>query len=194
MPELSRAQIFVYAALAVCALIVGSRWIRSEQGGAGSVAYGSQAGSAPTSEVEVEPGGAELVVHVAGEVQRPGVYELPFGSRVGDAIKRAGGPTAAASPDQINLAAPLADGQQVQVPSRSAARTSTTGSDPTAPISLGTATAADLETIEGIGPVTAAAILAYRDEHGGLASIDELDQVSGIGPATIAALSARLQP
>ena len=66
--------------------------------------------------------------------------------------------------------------------------------DPTAPISLGTATVEELDTIEGIGPVTAAAILEFRDQNGGVSSVDDLDQVSGIGPTTMEALRARLQP
>lgn len=97
--------------------------------------------------------------------------------------------------DAINLAAKLADGQQVVVP----ARVGTPGAAPAAPaedgpISLGTATAEQLDTIEGIGPVTAENIIGYRDEHGGLSSVDELDEISGIGPATMEALRDRLQP
>jgi competence protein ComEA len=125
---------------------------------------------------------------------------------VTDAIERAGGPSGSADIDAINLAARLADGQQVIVPSRastpvaaggvasSSAGGGSTGSSPEAPISLGTATIEQLDTIEGIGPVTAQDILDFRDAHGGISDIEELDQVSGIGPATMEALRARLQP
>jgi competence protein ComEA len=140
-----------------------------------------------------------MVVHVAGEVREPGVYELPGGSRVTDAVERAGGATGAAAPDAINLAAKLADGQQIVVPASAAGPAAAVGDAAAdlatdAPISLGTATVEQLDTIEGIGPVTAGDIVAYRDEHGGLSSIDELDQISGIGPATMEALRDRLQP
>jgi competence protein ComEA len=202
VPELSRAQLAVYAALAVVALLLGARWIRAgdaPDASAGSIAYGSDGGAAPgSSPVEVDANGEDLVVHVAGAVHDPGVYRLPDGSRVTDAIERAGGTTGDAAPDAINLAAPLADGQQVQVPGKSpasagiAAATGATAAD--GPISLGSATVEQLDTIEGIGPVTAAAILEFRDERGGVASIDELDEISGIGPATMEALRARLQP
>jgi len=120
---------------------------------------------------------------------------MPSGSRVTDAIDRAGGTTNAAMPGAINLAAPLADGQQIQVPAKAEAGASASSSTaPDGPISLGSATAEELDTIEGIGPVTAAAILEYRDQNGGVSSVDDLDQVSGIGPATMEALRARLQP
>ncbi len=117
-----------------------------------------------------------------------------------DALERAGGPTGGAAEDAINLAAKLADGQQVVVPARvdgrvgiEGATTSATGVED-GPISLGTATVEDLDTIEGIGPVTAGDIVEFRDQHGGVASIDDLDQISGIGPATMEALRDRLQP
>lgn len=198
MPEISRAQLFVYAALAVAGLMLGARWINGDSGADadGSIAYGSPGKSALSGDVKVESGGEGVVVHVAGEVQKPGVYRVPLGSRVADAIERAGGTTPDAAADAINLAAPLADGQQVQVPGKTptAGSAAAAGIAAQGPISLGQATAADLETIEGIGPVTAAAILAFRDENGGLASVDELDQVSGIGPTTMEALRARLQP
>jgi competence protein ComEA len=98
--------------------------------------------------------------------------------------------------EAINLAARLADGQQVVVPKRGPAggALSATGTAEDGPISLGTATVEQLDTIEGIGPVTAGDIIEFRDEHGGLSSVDQLDQVSGIGPATMESLRARLQP
>ena len=102
--------------------------------------------------------------------------------------------------DAINLAARLADGQQVVIPARvsssagAAPAPAIAGVAPDGPISLGTATVEQLDTIEGIGPVTAQDILDFRDERGGLASIDELDELSGIGPATMEALRGRLQP
>jgi competence protein ComEA len=95
----------------------------------------------------------------------------------------------------INRAARLADGQQIVVPERGPVGTATAATaNEEGPISLGTATAEQLETIDGIGPVTAGKILEYRDQHGGLSSVDQLDQVSGIGPATMESLRARLQP
>ena len=199
MPELSRSQLVVYGAIAVALLLLGARWLRSTdraEAGFGGVAEASQ------EPVEIDPGGGAVVVHVAGEVRDPGVYQLPAGSRVTDAVDRAGGTTGAAAPDSINLAAKVADGQQVIIPARANGPVGVGGGTVPgatapavdAPISLGTATVEQLDTIEGIGPVTAADIVEFRDEHGGLASIDELDQVSGIGPATMEALRDRLQP
>ena len=198
MPSLSRSQLMVYGAIAVALLLIGARWIRgaSERGSdPGGVAFASESDAAGsgTGGFEVsEDSGQDVVVHVAGAVRNPGVYRLPAGTRVTDAVERAGGPAAAASLDAINLAARLADGQQVVVPSN-AASAAATGS-PDGPISLGSATLEQLDTIEGIGPVTAQDILDYRDEHGGLSSIEELDEISGIGPATMDALRERLQP
>ena len=198
MLQLSRAQVVVYGATCVALLLVGARWIRSSDGAEGgesgvAVAIGDERGGGA---VEVVRGDGDLVVHVAGAVREPGVYRLPDGARVADAIERAGGAGTEAVPDAINLAAPLADGQQVIVPARvpggapgSAAAVAGSG-----PISLGIATVEDLDTIEGIGPVTAEDIVEYRDEHGGVASVDELDAISGIGPATMEALREELQP
>jgi competence protein ComEA len=199
VPELSRAQLAVYAAIAVVALLLGARWIKSGEAGAPaeSIAYGS--GDSEGEQVEFEATGGDVVVHVAGAVRKPGVYRMPEGSRVTDAIDRAGGATATAAEDAINLAARVADGQQIQVPDRSQAPVGVSGGPGLAgaldaPISLGSATVEQLDTIEGIGPVTAAGIIEFRDQSGGVASIDELDQISGIGPATMEALRARLQP
>jgi competence protein ComEA len=194
VPKLSRSQIVVYGAVAVVLLLLGARWIRSadrEGAAPGQVSFASDSPEVSGGE------GRDVVVHVAGAVGRPGVYRLPAGSRVTDAVRRAGGATGAAATEGINLAARLSDGQQVIVPKRGPAGTVGTaaaGDAEDGPISLGSATLEQLDTIEGIGPVTAQDIINYRDEHGGLSSVDELDEISGIGPATMEALRTRLQP
>lgn len=189
MPELSRSQLLVYAAIAVAVIVIGARWIRSS--GAPS-AGGTELSFAADSAHEAE-GTRDVVVHVAGAVERPGVYRLPTGSRVTDAVRRAGGFAGAANQDGINLAARLSDGQQVVVPGRGSASASATGGQ-SGPISLGTATVEQLDQIDGIGPVTAQKIIEFRDQHGGLSSIDQLDEVAGIGPATMETLRSDLQP
>lgn len=200
MPELSRLQLLVYAAIAVAVLLLGARWLRSSAPpptAVGGVRAQAESGADGDSQFAIEQGGGGLVVHVAGSVRRPGVYRMPEGSRVTDAIERAGGVAPQGVADAINLAAPLADGQQVIVPEAPAAGgagTSAALGDADAPISLGMATIEELDTIEGIGPVTAADIVEFRDQHGGLGSIDELDAISGIGPATMEALRSELQP
>lgn len=196
---MSRAQIGVYAAIGIVLLLLGIRAVRDSEGSEpGGATPGVQLGTEPVGGGGPAASDGDVVVHVAGAVTDPGVYRLPAGSRVADALERAGGPSGRAEPDSINLAARLADGQQVVVPERipagAAGSGSVTAPATEGPISLGSADQADLETIEGIGPVTAADILAYRDEHGGVSSIDQLDEISGIGPATIEALKDRLQP
>jgi competence protein ComEA len=215
MPELSRTQVAVYGAIAAALLFVGARAVRGETGGeepayASSYKYGAEeddagagaAGSDGEESFSVE-GGSDVVVDVTGAVHDPGVYRLPAGSRVDDAVKRAGGETGKAELESVNLAARLADGQQVVVPARIAPGGGATPAAPEGvgaaaaeegPISLGTATVTDLDTIDGIGPVTAEDIIEFREEHGGLSSVDQLDQISGIGPATMEALRERLQP
>lgn len=205
MPELSRTQLAVYGAIVVALLLVGARAIRAEgssgssfdPGDGSSYAASDSSGDADSAggDFTISGQGGDLVVDVAGAVLRPGVYRLPAGSRVNDAVQRAGGASAAAELEAVNLAARLADGQQVVVPERGAVPSgaSTTG-EGEGPISLGTATVEQLDTIDGIGPVTAQDIIEFREQHGGLASVDQLDQVSGIGPATMEALRARLQP
>ncbi len=194
MPEISRSQVVVYGAIAVALLLVGARAIRAEGSGP-SESYASSSPSSETLSLS-SSGGPDVVVDVAGAVRRPGVYRLPVGSRVVDAISRAGGPAGDALLAGINRAARLADGQQVMVPARGP-EGAVAAAGPAAeegPISLASATAEQLETIDGIGPVTAAKIVEYRDQRGGLASVDQLDRVSGIGPATMESLRGRLQP
>lgn len=142
--------------------------------------------------------GPEIVVDVVGAVRSPGLYRLAEGSRVADAVARAGGPTAKAFLEGINMAAPLADGLQVIVPRRgevSAAAGSGAGaSAPAGPVHLNTATAEQLDLLPGVGPVTAEKIVAYRQEHGSFRSVDELDAIPGIGSARIEQLRDLVMP
>jgi competence protein ComEA len=208
--DLSRSQLAVYGAICAALLVVGFRWVEGSGGGGGasqavsfeSSGSGGHAGGSGGGSFSLGGSSEDVVVDVAGAVRRPGVYRMPAGSRVNDAIARAGGASGGANLEAINLAARLSDGQQVVVPSKSApgaaSATGTSGSAAaaaaTGPISLGSATPADLDTIEGIGPVTAQKIIEFRDQHGGVSSVDELSQIPGIGPATMEALRARLQP
>jgi competence protein ComEA len=133
---------------------------------------------------------ARVVVDVVGAVRRPGLYHLEQGARIADAVSRAGGATRKADLAQVNLAAPLADGEQVVVPKRGAAAPVAAGGTgpatgagaPAAPVQLSTATVEELDTLPGVGPATAQRILDYRTKHGAFSSVDELDAVSGIGP------------
>lgn len=137
-----------------------------------------------------------VVVHVAGAVLAPGVVTLPAGSRVHEAVTAAGGLAPDAVADAVNLAAIVADGQQVYVPHAgegvggpaSTATPTGSGSGPTGPVDLNHATAAELEVLPGIGPATAAAIVAHRDQHGPFASVEGLLDVPGIGPARLESL------
>jgi competence protein ComEA len=155
---------------------------------------------APTDEASsVGPSGsgspvvsaAPLIVDVTGWVRNPGVYEFAAGDRVIDAVDRAGGAREGADLSVINLAAPLTDGTQVVVSKEGKAPPGTTaGAVPGAPgsgalVNINTASETELETLNGVGPVTAAAIIQYRTENGPFATVDDLMDVSGIGPATL---------
>ena len=137
-----------------------------------------------------------LVVDVAGAVRRPGLYRLREGTRIADAIAAAGGATAKAQTDLVNLAAPLADGEQVVVPGRGsgAAALPAAGASPAAPLDLNTATVDQLDALPGIGPATAQKIVDYRTAHGSFRSLAELAGVSGIGSAKIAELKGLVIP
>jgi competence protein ComEA len=133
-------------------------------------------------------------VHVAGAVALPGVYSLPRGSLVRDAIAAAGGLSDVSAPESLNLAAVLHDHQKIVVPSRTAPSTAT-GGDPGAGnhqmgglLNLNTATDAELDSLPGIGPSLAKAIVAFREAHGPFGTPDELLDVPGIGPAKLAGL------
>jgi competence protein ComEA len=140
---------------------------------------------------------APMRVHVSGEVVRPGVYAFQAGSIVQDAVEAAGGPTGLADLESLNLAAPLAEGQQVFVPavgepplpdgeSQTFERSSLPSPD--ARININTATAEELEALPEIGPVMAAKIVAYRTTHGPFETIEDIQDVDGIGPKTFEAI------
>ena len=140
---------------------------------------------------------SRVVVDVVGAVRRPGLYRLRQGSRIADAVARAGGATDKADLAQVNLAAPLADGEQVVVPRRGAPGAvgggSSTGA-PAGPVQLSTATLEQLDTLPGVGPSTAQKILDYREKHGAFSSVDELDAVPGIGPKRLEQLRELVVP
>jgi competence protein ComEA len=142
----------------------------------------------------------DLFVQAAGAVRRPGVYRLPAGARVIDLIDAAGGAEDGADLQALSLAAVLADGQRVRVPrageilppsdlGRAPTGAATTGSTgPPRPLDLNSAGVDELDTLPGIGPATAQAIVAHRDEHGLFAAVDDLLEVRGIGEARLDAL------
>jgi len=146
---------------------------------------------------EVSAGSApKLFVHVVGAVRRPGLFRVTEGSRIADALARAGGPTRKADLTAVNLAAPLADGQQVIVPVRLPAGFAPPAgmAAPGAKVSLGTATIEQLDELPGIGPVTAQKIVDWRTAHGPFRSVEELDDVPGIGPARFEQLRELVTP
>jgi competence protein ComEA len=139
-----------------------------------------------------------LFVHIVGAVRRPGLYRVPDGARVATAVARAGGPTPKAQLELVNLAARLADGEQVVVPRRGAVAAAPVGASGGAaasgPVHLNSATLEELDALPGVGPVTAQKILDYREQHGSFGSVDELDAVPGIGPARLADLRDLVAP
>jgi competence protein ComEA len=140
---------------------------------------------------------ATIYIDVVGAVRRPGLYRLSEGSRVADAVRRAGGPTPKAQLELLNLAARISDGEQVVVPRRGtgvAAGATGGASSPSGPVHLNSATLEQLDALPGIGPVTAQKILDYRRDHGVFGSVDELDAVPGIGPARLAQLRDMVAP
>jgi competence protein ComEA len=138
-----------------------------------------------------------LYIDVVGAVRRPGLYRLPTGARVADAVARAGGVTRKAELALVNLAALVADGEQVVVPVRGEAAVGASGGGalaPSGPVHLNSATLEQLDALPGVGPVTAQKIVDYRTQHGGFDSADELDAVPGIGPARLSDLRPLVAP
>ena len=144
---------------------------------------------APTATVLPSPTASPVRVYVSGAVIAPGVYTLPPGSIAQDALDLAGGPAEGADLSAINLALPLSSGQQVNVPQigDETVQKNTPTAAPTmsGPVNVNTASAAELETLPGIGPIFAERIIQYRQEHGPFRTVDALLLVHGIGPATL---------
>ena len=194
MPDLPRSHLVAYVLVGLAVVLAGARWVHASAAAQVPARAATPGGRSAGVRVERAAGG-DAVVHVAGEVRHPGVYHLGAGTRVQEAVRRAGGPTRRADLNAINLAAKVEDGRQVIVPRRGpvaapsgGAPTAASGAGPAVPVNLNTATPDELGTLDGVGPATAAKILAYRQEHGGFGSVDELDQVPGIGEKRLAAL------
>lgn len=162
----------------------------------------SAASAATPPALTTSTAAAVVVVQAAGAVARPGVYQLPAGARVADVIAAAGGVTADADPAAVLLAAMVADGERVYVPrvgevppapvgpagAGGSAANGAAESEPAGPVNLNAATEAELDSLPGVGPATAAAIVAHRETAGPFASVDQLLDVRGIGPAKLEAL------
>lgn len=184
MPEflLQRRRLLLAVAASLALVLLLGRFAL----GAGTSTPAAPLPSPPAGDVGGPgPPTSRVVVDVVGAVRRPGLYRLPQHARIADAVTRAGGTTHEADLAQLNLAAPLADGEQIVVPARgrvAAADAATTSGSAPVPVQLSTATLEQLDSLPGVGPVTAQKILDYRQEHGAFQSVDELDAVPGIGP------------
>lgn len=190
MPGLSRQQLIAWAAVGLVILLIGASYLRGQLS-----SPVREEPAAVTLGIKEDRTSARLKVHVVGAVAHPGLYEIEPGSRVADALEKAGGATPAADLNQINLAAKLADGQQLVVPEAGAsvavgaggAGSGAGGGSGTPavnqPININTATADQLNVLDGVGPKTAQKIIEYREANGGFKSAEELLEVPGIGPA-----------
>ncbi|MDQ0748396.1 competence protein ComEA [Streptomyces africanus] len=183
-----------------------------EERGQGGQAEPERGAGAPAGAAKAATGAAEIVVDVGGKVREPGIHRLPAGSRVADALRAAGGVKPGSKTDGLNRARFLVDGEQVIVggPAPTQAPAAGTGVGgtaaggtagvaagggmPGAPVSLNTATADQLDTLPGVGPVLAQHIIDYRTQHGGFRSVDELREVNGIGDRRFADLRNLVRP
>ena len=192
LPEISRQQAIVICVLVLVLLVGAGKLLGARHPAVQRRAQVKLVGATSGSR-------AQLLVDVSGAVRRPGVYKLSAGSRINDALLKAGGETEKADLTLVNRAASLTDGQQVLVPEKvtaTAAATSSGGSAPatTAPVRLNSATLEQLDELPGVGPSTAQRIIDYRTANGPFKSVDELDSVSGIGPAKLAELRDLVVP
>ncbi len=202
----------VPARTAVTSRSIPAGFATGADGGAAASSTGSATGSATGAAgaaAGAAPGAGRIVVHVVGEIARPGIVLLPQGARVIDAVTAAGGALPSADLERINLARAVADGEQVHVPAPGeqilpgafgstigpvGGQGVTGGAAAAAPgrVNLNTAGLAELDTLPGVGPVLAQRILDWRREHGRFTSVDELGEVSGIGERLLAQLADRV--
>jgi competence protein ComEA len=196
--HLSRSRALALALGLVFALVLGSRLFA--HAGTTSPAARIPPPLTPTQTAASTVTSSLLVVDVVGAVRRPGLYRLPQGARVSDAVARAGGLSRSADRALVNLAAPVSDGQQVLVAARGAAAPGASvaagapGGAVAGPVHLNSATLEQLDALPGVGPVTAQKIVDYREQHGLFQTVDELDAVSGIGPARLDSLRDLVAP
>ena len=192
--RLPRRQTAILLVIAVVVLALVGRRLAS----AGTArAPAAQAVSLSDARGDGAAAAPRLVVYVVGAVRRAGLVRLREGARVADALARAGGPTRRADLTLVNLAAPVADGQQVVVPVRPAPGAVPAGAllgGSAAKVSLASATMEQLDGLPGIGPVTAQKILDWRTSHGPLRSVENLDAIPGIGPARVEQLRDLVTP
>jgi competence protein ComEA len=192
---LGQRRLLVLGAVAVVLVVAGAPRLLHRGAGA-PVAPPLHVAAAP-SRAASAAGGKPLVVDVAGAVRHPGLYRLARDTRVADAVALAGGFTRRADRVAVNLAAPVADGEEIVVPARGAGPagvSSGAGPSPTAPLDLNTATLEQLDALPGIGPTTAQKILDYRQEHGPFHAVADLDAVPGIGQGRIEQLKGLVIP
>jgi len=206
MGKLSPGRIAALAAAAVLLVVAGLRYVAHRDAAAPSAPAVSIDGAAPGGGARESgrPRRAKGVfVHVAGEVRRPGVYRMAAGARGSAALRRAGGAAQGADLSAVNLAAPLADGQQLVVPERGTAGASGSAAAgkpgagkgaPEGPISLSQATPEELDALDGIGETLAERIVEYREAHGGFRSLEELREVEGIGEKRFESLREAVEP
>jgi competence protein ComEA len=187
-----RRVVVAIVALAAVGLLGGYGVAMRAKPKAERIALSSSPGPAGASKLN-----ARLIyVHVGGAVHRPGLYEVPDGSRVFDAVQAAGGATDQADLDSLNLASKVKDGDKILVPARvepgadppPGGAAAGGGASAGGLINLNSATLEQLDSLPGVGPSTAQKIIDYRTQHGGFRSVDELMEVPGIGPAKFAEL------
>jgi competence protein ComEA len=198
--RIDAAHLRVLVTIAVAAGVLLTWWLLSARPRTSSpdpISLSAGATSAPGGPAPSgSPAAGELVVDVAGKVKRPGIVTLPAGSRVHEAIAAAGGVRGKVDTSTVNMARVLADGEQILLGVEPVPGNSSTGGSSTsgARISLGSASLEQLDTLPGIGPVTAQAILTHRSEHGPFTSVDDLLDVKGIGEATLADIRDQVTP